>query len=116
MGEKDRMFRFTLCGALAASMFALAPTPAESQSFNCARASTPTERAICQNPMLGNLDEEMADIYQNVRARLSGNNRQVLIDEQRAWLRARDNCGASVGCIQDAYNWQIGELFDWGVY
>lgn len=52
--------------ALAGAAFAPSvPTaqPATGPSFNCAKAATPVEKAICANPALAKLDRQMAAAY-----------------------------------------------------
>lgn len=54
---------------LAASLLAAAPAPVAfsatpaGPSFDCARAATPVEKAICANPGLAKLDRDMAAAY-----------------------------------------------------
>lgn len=73
--------------------FALSLTaaPQVSQpSFNCARASTPAEHAICADPRLGRLDRGLADRYVAVRAAMTPAMREALTRDQRWFLGARD--------------------------
>ena len=83
---------------------------AHAQSFNCAKASTPDEVLICQNPYLADLDEQMSAMYFSVRNRLSGNARRQFERDQRAWLEGRMRCGRDGPCIADAYNRRITAL------
>ena len=84
--------------------------PAQAQSFNCARASTPDEVLICQNPYLADLDEQMSSLYFSIRNRLSGNARRQIERDQKAWLEGRMRCGRDGPCIADAYNRRITAL------
>lgn len=59
-------------------------------SFNCNRASTPTEHAICADPALGRLDRRMADRYAAVRRALPPGARTALTQDQRWFIGARD--------------------------
>ena len=90
--------------------FALTPLSAQAQSFNCRRAGTPDEVAICRNSGLSALDERMAGMYNRLRARLHGHGREALIDDQSAWLQSRHGCVSDAGCIEDAYRRRIREL------
>jgi len=64
-------------------------------SFNCARASTPVEHAICDNPTLSRLDGRMGRLYARRLAANPGERQR-----QIAWIRARDaTCGADVTCL-----------------
>ncbi|WP_395347682.1 lysozyme inhibitor LprI family protein [Variovorax sp. UC122_21] len=49
--------------ALALGLAALACVPAHAASFDCAKASNPTEKTICATPALSLQDESMADLY-----------------------------------------------------
>ena len=40
--------------------------PVQAASFDCAKASTEIEHAICNNPELSRLDEEMAAAYRSI--------------------------------------------------
>lgn len=73
--------------ALALSFLSLSqPGP----SFDCRRATTDSERAICADPLLSTLDRDMAAQYGRTRARLSGPGRDALRRDQQAFLRLRE--------------------------
>jgi uncharacterized protein YecT (DUF1311 family) len=59
-------------------------------SFDCGRASTPVERAICADPELARLDRRMAVAYSSARLALPPPARRVLADDQRWFLYVRD--------------------------
>lgn len=104
----------TLAGALAAAVCAMTcgpavrAMPADGASFDCARAASPTERAICHDPHLGGLDRALGAAYQARLAR-----EPDLRQQQRGWLRARDvGCGSDRAClaafIQNRLAWMQG--------
>lgn len=62
-----------------------APDP----SFDCARASTPVERAICSDEWLASLDRRLAGAYSTVRGGLDDRDRAWMLEAQREWLRLR---------------------------
>lgn len=70
-------------------------------SFDCAKAGTAVETAICADGELGLLDLELADAYQTARESAGGARRDEIRDEQRAWVARRDQCGADQGCLAD---------------
>ena len=82
-------------------------------SFDCARAGTPVEQAICASAELAELDREEARLYRLARAAPQAR-REELRDRQRAFLAARDGCPAWVTplaeCLRDAYLGDIAEL------
>ena len=62
-------------------------------SFDCTKATTLVENAICQDPELGALDGTLAEQYQALWRATSGESaRQALKKSQRAWLAKRNQC------------------------
>lgn len=99
--------------AIAASSFAslTLPSIAEAASFDCARARTTAERAICGNRSLEDRDVRMATLYAVVRQFQGGMGALgALRDRQTEWLAERDRCAANVACLRRAYDTRISEL------
>lgn len=106
-----RWRRLGTSGALAWAAFAaIAPAAAaDGPSFDCAKATTRVERAICATPALAALDREIAG---HIVGRLRGaspERAEAVRREQRAWLRSRNECerhaagGNEIGlCLQVA--------------
>lgn len=90
--------------------FQRAPGDSIQPSFDCARAGTSTEIAICSNPDVAHLDGLMADLYYALRSRLTRPQQATLTRQQREWLRLRDACGADAGCLVSAYEFRIYQL------
>lgn len=80
------MLLSTFAGAL--TLFVVPQSSAP--SFNCARASTLSEHAICADPALGRLDRRMADQYVAVRRALPAPAREALTRDQRWFIGARE--------------------------
>jgi hypothetical protein len=59
-------------------------------SFDCARAETPVEQAICADPEWSRLDRRMAERYVAVRRTLTGPAREALTRDQRWFLGAQE--------------------------
>lgn len=59
-------------------------------SFDCRRAETEAEQAICADAELSRLDRRMAEQYRALRARLSPRGREGLLQDQQWFLGARD--------------------------
>lgn len=77
-------------------------------SFDCAKADTPVERAICGDPKLANLDAAMANAY---RVALSkSDNKPSLRTQQATWRDMVRNECTSVQCLADAYQRRIAQL------
>ncbi|THD37196.1 MAG: hypothetical protein E7773_03930 [Sphingomonas sp.] len=93
----------------------LAMAAASGPSFDCARARTKIERAICADAELALLDREEARLY---RLALAGpaQDRNGLIARQRQFLRDRDQCveeettDTVPQCVRDAYLGDIADL------
>jgi len=98
-------FSLLLCMAAAAS------GEARAAGFDCSKASTPDEKAVCSNPQLSALDSEMTGLwyaYSRVPMLMgSSGNRQ---DEADAFLARRRQCGSNVACINAAYAARIATL------
>jgi uncharacterized protein len=74
---------------LAASLFFGSSHFAQAQSFDCGKASTPVELAICRNPDLGRLDQKLEDAFRKQLA-ATPEQRQTLLAGERAWVAQRD--------------------------
>lgn len=59
----------------------------QAASFDCAKAVTKMEKAICASPELSRLDEVLATSYKSARNRLSTQSASMLMKGQVSWLR-----------------------------
>ena len=113
---------FLAAAALVATVLA---GPARSApSFDCARAESPSERLVCGDRGLADLDRRTADAYRERLQGAEGVAREALVAEQRAWLRTRDaSCGlpargappdagrlALAACLADVYSARLAAL------
>ncbi|VFU06912.1 lysozyme inhibitor LprI family protein [Methylocella tundrae] len=91
---------------------------AQVASFDCAKAATSTEVAICREPLLGAKDIKMAAYYQilvSVEPAWSGMAYREFRDNQHDlqanWVtQARNACEGDVACLELAYDRRIDEL------
>lgn len=83
---------------------------ASAASFNCARAATPDERAICADRALNDQDVRMALLYDIVRRLVPMGSRGAIMDEQARWLRLRRTCASSRPCLARSYATRIAQL------
>ena len=68
------------------------------QAFDCAKAESPVEKAICADPKLKAADDAMGAVYTTLRTALTGGDRKALGASQRKWVKTReDNCGYQQG-------------------
>ncbi len=79
---------------------------APAASFDCNKASTEIESAICRDPALSQLDGELGTVYRTRLAKDPG-----VRSTQIAWIRERNQrCGADVVCITRMVRERISEL------
>jgi uncharacterized protein len=87
-----------------------AASSAQAASFDCAKAATAVERAICANPELSSLDEQAADYYRGARDTTVGKSAPAcLLADQRAWLQVRNRC-TDDACLKRSYLDRLSEL------
>ncbi len=82
-------------------------------SFDCTRASTVVEHAICNDPQLAALDGRLSTAYLAAREGMTGSQRTELRDVQRAWLAERNACENDtwpVVCTKASMLQRIAEL------
>jgi uncharacterized protein len=75
--------------AVSLLLAAFAAPAALAQSFDCTKARSPTERAICSDPSLGALDRAVADAFGQAMSRPQADG-AALRAGQFGWLRQRD--------------------------
>jgi uncharacterized protein YecT (DUF1311 family) len=107
------MKRLSAGAAAVAAAMLLAPSPSHATSFNCRLASLPVEVLICNDGMLGSLDEEMARQYYALINGAPPDAALQIKAEQRAWIRGRNLCGYDGQCVHNAYRHRLGQLGAW---
>ncbi|PSS53710.1 lysozyme inhibitor LprI family protein [Pseudomonas sp. BBP2017] len=75
-----------------------------SASFDCSKAGTLVESAVCTTPSLSAKDDLLNERYQPLK------DRKVFRELERQWLREVRNRCASAACLEDAYDQQIARL------
>ncbi len=98
-------------GAAATIALIAGAVPAAAASFDCGKARTADEKAICADRTLSDLDTQMATLY-GVRMQIPMlmGARGAAQDEQRAWLTERAACGDDGTCLRQVYQQRIVEL------
>ena len=84
---------------LALSAAFLASGIAAAASFDCGKAASATEKRICASPRLNDMDAQLTALYQK---RATGADAAAWRDDQRVWLRERNQCG-DAACLARAY-------------
>ncbi len=59
--------------------------PTQAASFNCAKATSPQEKAICATPELSRLDDQLSAAYKSALTQLSPQAQTNLREDQSAW-------------------------------
>ncbi|MER9413478.1 MULTISPECIES: lysozyme inhibitor LprI family protein [unclassified Mesorhizobium] len=80
------------------------PTGIGSPSFDCSKAMTATENAVCSDDHLWAKDRAMNAIYRYIRGFNNVNVRKSLLANQREWLQHRNACGGSRACLNRSYD------------
>lgn len=81
---------------------------ARGPSFDCAKASTRTEKMICADGELSGLDGELARAYRGALAKTDS--AASLKTEQHAWLTNQRNKCFDVACLREAYEKRLAGL------
>lgn len=88
---------------------ALAAAEPPAASFDCARAASASEKAICADDRLAAADRRLGQLYAELQR--DERDRDTRRDAQRAWLRQRDSdCGGNTGCLHGSYEVRLREL------
>lgn len=104
---KTAILPATLCAIL----LSLMSHGAEAASFNCdAKELQPDEKMICENRSLNDADVKMVTTFELLSGLLAMGARGTMQDEQTAWLKKRQACGADAACIGAAYQERLKQL------
>lgn len=80
-------------------------------SFDCRYARTQGEQAVCANPTLAGLDQEMAARYRAAAARADPPQSRLLVFTRDRFLGYRDRCSTD-SCIATTYRGRMREIDD----
>jgi uncharacterized protein len=86
--------------------------PREQPSFDCQKASSPSEKAICSSSALSRLDLRLGRMWRKMLEDFdldSGQTVQVKSD-QRAWLVRRNECKQDASCLGKLYQDRLSVL------
>jgi len=99
----DRLFSSLGAGALL-----LVSLAAHAASFDCAKATSAAEKAICADSKLSELDSKLLIVWEYV---FSSSVHPFPVDPPQLQLQKfRDACGADVSCLSVRYNKQLATL------
>jgi uncharacterized protein YecT (DUF1311 family) len=90
----------------------LPPNAKPQPSFDCAKASSAAEKAICGSIQLASFDRSVNWSYKVAYDDLkhNGDNPSPLVSSQQAWLRKRNACGSNVSCLLATMKQRLDEL------
>ncbi|MBU6486293.1 MAG: DUF1311 domain-containing protein [Burkholderiales bacterium] len=93
---------------IALTVLTALPMACRAASFDCAKAASPTEKAICATPALSQLDSELAVAWKASLAQSQDG--PALKRAQQQWLRLRNACGDDKSCVADRYKERLAAL------
>lgn len=99
-----------LCLAVLPILLTAAPHRAHAASFDCGKAQTADEKAVCADRALNDQDVEMSVLYIQLKPLLGMGARGDMEDEQVAWLKRREACGGDRTCLSKAYEERLLQL------
>jgi len=96
----------------AARAGALEERPFQKPSYDCRKAGTPIEYAICSNAKLARLDVAMAARYGELRKKNPGDAGKTIKTAQRDWIKQRnkDCAGGNVDCLIESYETRLAAM------
>jgi uncharacterized protein YecT (DUF1311 family) len=79
-------------------------------AYACRDSKSAAELVICQNQDLAILDIRLNATYAGVQSRMTDAELKTLREQQRAWVKERDKCGANAACIHTLYQARLQQL------
>ncbi len=79
-------------------------------SFDCTKAHSGVEIAICRSPILACLDAQLATTYKDAFTRFAYALKDAEKYKQLAWLSERGRCEGNEGCLEKMYRQRLAEL------
>jgi len=94
--------------ALTLTLFCTTAFAQQKPSFDCNKAATPTEKAICSNANLAELDNKLAKIYSETLSKAKNSDEKKNMQEkQKEWLKKRNSCSSDIQCLKKSYESRI---------
>ncbi|MEK6791212.1 MAG: lysozyme inhibitor LprI family protein, partial [Deltaproteobacteria bacterium] len=84
-------------------MLVLLPAVGWAASFDCGKAQTKVEKLVCDTSAISKLDDEISKLYQETINKASEEQKQLLIAEQKHWLKHTRNVCGDETCLKLAY-------------
>jgi uncharacterized protein len=93
---------------------AICSSSASAVSFNCTKATTFAEKAVCSDALLSKLDDALAENYKGMLNSDFGNSQKSLKADQIKWIKSLNQCKDNQ-CVIDAYRKRVDETCVYGV-
>ncbi|AER32189.1 MULTISPECIES: lysozyme inhibitor LprI family protein [Pantoea] len=96
----------------------LPSNPKPAPSFDCAKASSDTEKAICSNVELSGWDKSVAQAYSIAVKQIKSIDVDVkdklatLRSAQSNWIKKRNECGGDASCLSEKMQSRVSELVE----
>ena len=100
----------TILNSLLFLSLLVAGTALQAASFNCTKAQTQTEHAVCEHRALNDADVKMATTYSIIKRLVPMGTRGAIQNEQFKWLELRDQCRDNASCLTDVYKMRQQKL------
>ncbi|MGH6863504.1 MAG: lysozyme inhibitor LprI family protein, partial [Methylocella sp.] len=99
-----------VCMWFVSAGLAEAPCAGQGPSFDCAKAHSAVEIAICRSPNLACLDAQLASTYKDAFTRFAYALKDVEKHKQLVWLSQRGSCVGNEDCLEKMYRQRLAEL------
>lgn len=96
--------------SITAILVAVFPGVLHAASFDCSKAVSVVEKAICSDRELSGLDDSLAQAYK--KALSAASDPEAVKRGQRAWLKSERDVCKDLPCLKKAYTKRLGELND----
>ena len=100
----------TVISLLISMVVAWPATAADYAPLDCTKARSVTEKAICGNYALGQAEARMATLYEWTTQLVAMGQRGSIQDDQRTFIREREQCKAEMACLLGMYDRRIDKL------
>lgn len=81
---------------------------AHATSFDCAKANTPADHLICNDPQLSAMDDQLFTLYEKVKSE-TPNKAALIANEKSAWINREENCSNKM-CLIAWYESRLAYL------
>lgn len=78
--------------------------------LKCSIASSESDKTICNNYVLGQLEARTATLFEVVTSLVAMGQSGDIQDQQRAFIKERERCKADAACLRDVYTARIDRL------